>query len=173
MSKAQLKKKLIALTKEQVIDVVLELYDARKEAKEFLEFYLNPDDDAKLEEYKKIILDEFYPSRGEPKFRFSICRKAISDFKKLKSHPACVADLMLYYIEVGVNFTAECGDMWEQYYTTLETNFEKALEYIVEHDFVDEYRARIEKMLEVAEECGWGFPDTLGDLYYGYLGSDL
>ena len=34
MSKAQLKKNLMALTKEQVIDVVLELYDARKEAKE-------------------------------------------------------------------------------------------------------------------------------------------
>ena len=32
MSKAQLKKHLIKLTKEQVIDVVLELYEARKEA---------------------------------------------------------------------------------------------------------------------------------------------
>ena len=43
----------MALTKEQVIDVVLALYDARKEAKEYLDFYLNPNDDAKLEEYKK------------------------------------------------------------------------------------------------------------------------
>ena len=39
MSKAQLKRHLTKLTKEQVIDVVLELYDARKEAKEYLEFY--------------------------------------------------------------------------------------------------------------------------------------
>ena len=82
MSKAQLKKNLMALTKEQVIDVVLELYDARKEAKEYLDFYLNPNDDAKLEEYKKIIYNEFFPKRGEPKCRFSVCRKAISDFKK-------------------------------------------------------------------------------------------
>ena len=36
MSKAQLKKNLMALTKEQVVDVVLALYDARKEAKEYL-----------------------------------------------------------------------------------------------------------------------------------------
>lgn len=54
MSKAQLKKQLSALTKEQIIEVILELYDARKEAKEYLEFYLNPNEDQKLEEYKKI-----------------------------------------------------------------------------------------------------------------------
>ena len=34
MSKAQLKKHLLKLTQEEVIDVILELYDARKEAKE-------------------------------------------------------------------------------------------------------------------------------------------
>ena len=52
MSKVQLKKHLSALNKEQIIEVMLELYDARKEAKEYLEFYLNPNEDEKLEEYK-------------------------------------------------------------------------------------------------------------------------
>ena len=91
--------------------MVMELYEARKEAKEYLDFYINPNDDAKLEEYKKIIYNEFYPNRGEPKCRFSVCRKTISDFKKLKPSPSCIADLMLFYIETGVNFTAEYGDM--------------------------------------------------------------
>ena len=59
MSKAQLKKHLLKLTQEEVIDVILELYDARKEAKEYLEFYMNPNDDIKLDEYKKIIYNEF------------------------------------------------------------------------------------------------------------------
>ncbi len=45
MSRTQLKKHLTALTKKQIIEVMLELYDARKEAKEYLEFYLNPNDD--------------------------------------------------------------------------------------------------------------------------------
>ena len=35
MSKAKLKKYLQTLSKEQVIEVMLELYDARKEAKEY------------------------------------------------------------------------------------------------------------------------------------------
>ena len=133
MSKAQLKKHLSDLTKEQVIEVILELYDARKEAKEYLEFYLNPDEVAKLEEYKRIIRDEFFPKRGEPKCRVNICRQAISDFKKLNPHPACLTDLMLYYVETGCEMTSLYGDMWEQYYVTLEKNFEKAMEYIFLH----------------------------------------
>ena len=50
MSKAQLKKHLLKLTQEEVIDVILELYDAHKEVKEYLEFYMNPNDDIKLDE---------------------------------------------------------------------------------------------------------------------------
>ena len=43
MSKIQLKKHLAALTKEEVIALVLNLYDVKKEAKEYLEFIVNPD----------------------------------------------------------------------------------------------------------------------------------
>ena len=53
MSKAKLKKHLLSLTKEQITDIVLELYDARKEAKDYLEFYLAPDCNAELEKSKK------------------------------------------------------------------------------------------------------------------------
>lgn len=40
MSKVALKKYLGTLEKSEVIDVVLDLYDARKEAKEYLEYFL-------------------------------------------------------------------------------------------------------------------------------------
>lgn len=166
MSKAQLKKHLSTLNKEQIIEVILELYDARKEAMEYLEFYLNPNEDEKLEEYKRIIRDEFFPKRGEPKCRFNVCRKTISDFKKLKPHPACLADLMLYFIETGCEMASMYGDMWEQYYTTLETNFGKAMELISQIEYTEQFSERIERMLKSVECCGWGFPDTLYDIYY-------
>ncbi len=166
--KPNLKKHLSALTKEQIIEVILELYDARKEAKEYLEFYLNPNEDEKLEEYKRIIRDEFFPKRGEPKCRFNICRKAISDFKKLKPHPACLADLMLYYIEMGCEMTSMYGDMWEQYYITLENNFDKAMKFIFMHGLLAQYYERIEKLLDNASNCGWGFYDTLSEIYHQY-----
>lgn len=117
----------MSMPKEEIIGMVLEMYDARKEAKEYLEFYANPDEDGKLEEYKKIITEEFYPSRGrlEPKTRFSVCRKAVSDYKKLKPSVDKLADLMLCYVENACQFTYDYGDIWEQYYTSVENNFEK------------------------------------------------
>ena len=49
MSKAKLKKHLSALSKEQVVDIMLQLYDASKEANSWLEFYLEPNSEAELE----------------------------------------------------------------------------------------------------------------------------
>lgn len=77
------------MTKDEIITMVLELYSARKEAKDYLEFYAEPDEQGKLEEYKDIIREEFYPKRNrEPQMRFSVCRKAVSDFKKLTPLPS-------------------------------------------------------------------------------------
>ena len=77
MSKAKLKKYLQTLSKEQIIEVMLELYDARKEAKEYLEFYLTPDSNAELEKCKKAIRQEFFPTRVfSEKPSFTKCRKS-------------------------------------------------------------------------------------------------
>lgn len=59
MSKAKLREKLDTLPKENVINLMMSLYDASKEAKTYLEFYLTPDSYAEVEKYKKIIQNEF------------------------------------------------------------------------------------------------------------------
>ena len=64
MTKLKLKKHLATLPKEDVIRLVLDLYDANKEAKVYLEMYLTPDYSTALERYKKVIRNEFFPARG-------------------------------------------------------------------------------------------------------------
>ena len=169
MSKRELRAFLSAHTKEQVIDIMLELYDARKEAKEYLDFRLSPNDGIELEKCKDIIRNEFFPQRGCPKDpSFAKCRKVISDFRKLKPNPQDVADLMLFYIEQGCRFTVMFGDMWEQYYITMETNFEKAVHFIVVNNLLLNYYERIESLIQSVENCGWGFYDSLMDIYHQY-----
>ena len=112
MSKSTIKKLLQSMTKEDIIEMVLELYSARKEAKEYLEFYASPNEKGKLEEYKSIICEEFYPKkRREPQTRFSVCRKAVADFKKLKPSADALAELMVSYMEWATQFTYDYGDM--------------------------------------------------------------
>jgi len=43
MSKSRLRKELSLLTKEQLIDLTLDAYAARREVKEFYDFFLKPD----------------------------------------------------------------------------------------------------------------------------------
>lgn len=158
------------MEKDEIIKMVLEMYSARKEAKEYLDFYAEPDEVSKLEEYKHIIQEEFYPSkrRSEPKTRFSVCRKAISDFKKLHPSSDMLAELMVFYIETTCRFTYEYGDMCEQYYDSVEGNFKRTLDFLVIHGLWDKYDRRIKQCLDWADPCGWGFPDVLGDMYEEY-----
>lgn len=60
MSKAKLKKYMSVLSKEQVVDIMLQLYDASKEASAWLEFYMEPNSDAELKKYKRAIHNQFY-----------------------------------------------------------------------------------------------------------------
>ena len=80
MSKTKLKKHLLSLTKEQVIEQVLRLYDTCKPAKEYFEYYLPPDEKGQFEKYKAVIINEFYPKGKyvEPKTRFSVAKKPLA-----------------------------------------------------------------------------------------------
>lgn len=166
MSKATIKQLLLSMSKKDIIDMVLELYSARKEAKEYLEFYACPNEKEKLEEYKNIIKEEFYPAkRREPKTRFSVCRKAVSDFKKLKPSAEALAELMVSYMEWATKFTYDYGDMWEQYYDSVESNFEKTIKYVVTNGLWKKFQPRLEQCVIWSDGNGYGFADAIGDLY--------
>ena len=57
MSKTQLKKFLNTLNHDQITEMVLELYAARKEAKDYLDYFMNPDEEKMQEKYRAIITD--------------------------------------------------------------------------------------------------------------------
>lgn len=83
-------------------------------------------------------------------------------------HPYAIADLMLYYVEQGCSLTAQYGDYDEPFYTALENNFNKAVKFISSNGLMSDYSSRMKKMIESVECCGYGFPDTLWNIYYEY-----
>ena len=172
MSKAEVKKYIKSLERGSLEELVMDLYSARKEAKEYLEYVIKPNDKGKLEEFREIITKEFFPSRGEPKMRFSICRKAISEFKSLDPAPEFLADLMLYIPECASEIADNYGDMWEQFYDAAENNFKAAMKYISEHNLQSQFQKRIDIILLNCESSGWGFPDSMWQIYYDYSDRD-
>jgi hypothetical protein len=172
MSKTELKKHLQSLTKERMIEHVLELYDNCKPAKEYFEYILNPNEKGQFEKYKAIIVNEFYPKglRFNPSLRFSVAKKAISDFRSLKPSPELLADLMVTLPETACKFTSEYGDMTEQYYTSAANNYEQALKFLQKNNLLENFKLRCADCVKYAEPCGYGFADEIDQLFYEYYG---
>lgn len=172
MPKTDIKKYLKSLTKDEIIEVVLALYSTSKEAKNLLEYAVNPNPEEKLAEYKAILSNEFYPKRGMPKCRLSVCRKAINDFKKLNVNSPLFAELLIFHAELGARFTADYGDMDEAYYTSFENHFARTCEFLHKNNLIERYEERLLQILKLTEDCGWGFHDTLCQICSEYLDND-
>ncbi|MDR0791841.1 MAG: DUF6155 family protein [Chitinophagaceae bacterium] len=168
MSKAALKKELQKLTKEQLVEQVLDLYDKNKSVKEFYEFYLNPSREKELaKKYKKIIHKEFNVENPERAgLKFSIAKRAVSDFKDLQTSPETLADVMLYLPERACEFTYEYGDMTMQFYDSAYNNFKAAMEFIAKNNLLDDFQLRAEQCVKWASPCGYGFAGDIANVYY-------
>ena len=57
MSKSEVKKYIKSLDRQGLEQLILDLYTARKDAKEFLDYAIHPNDNAKYEQYKEIIIN--------------------------------------------------------------------------------------------------------------------
>jgi hypothetical protein len=165
MSKRDLKKELSGFDKTKLIGLISELYDKNKSVKEYLDYYLKPDEDAVLKVYRAKVKEAFYPKRGFG-FKLALGKKAITDFRKLKPSPDSLIDLMLHYVECGVKFTNEIGDINENYYLSLERVFRDSMELIDAHFLYDSFKDRALQILTDSADIGWGFHDTLRQFYY-------
>lgn len=102
MSKAALKKVLKDMDASQLREVICELYEVRPEAKEYLEFWINPDLPKESEKYKLRIYKLFFISEGRPRKSpdFKELKTQLKYFSTLGVDSECLAELHLYAFEI-------------------------------------------------------------------------
>jgi len=164
MGLADLKKELRKLDKEKLVDLVADLYKKNKSVKEFLDFYVNPNEKELFLKYKDKVNEAFYPKRGD-RFKLSDGKKAISDFKKLEASNELLFELMLFYAETGVEFTKEFGDIDEPFYNSVASVYSNALKLMSKENILDKFADRAKQIVDDTSGIGWGFHDELGDIY--------
>jgi len=153
-----------------LLGLVGDLYALRKENQDFLNArFLN--DSSTLAPYKETI--KRYISPAEPwktPVKLSLARKAISDYRKAIGDPHGLAELMLFYVECGVNFTLEFGDIDEPFYDSVARMFSDAMAMLnrCDQDVVDELLPRFASAVYSTAEMGWGFYDSLRDTFEMY-----
>ena len=166
MSKSQVRKMLAGMSKEEVISVVMELYGARKEAREYLNYFANPDEKSELEKFKKIVFKEFGDDgKHDSKCSFSVCRKALSDFKKLSPSTDTLSEAMVFYVERICEFSFNAGDLWEQYYDSAVSNFRSMLKCLIKNNLLETMMPRLVQIMAWCWPCGYGFHDEIDDTF--------
>lgn len=154
MSKTSLKKTLKSLTRDQIMEVVLDLYEARKEAREYLEYFISPDERGMAEKTIATISKEFSPSRGKAKARTSVCRRAIKDFTLLHPSPRLIANVRFHYIKEIIRYSIRLR-WWikESLEKALPNMLWDTLEYCFSNDIIDEMHPQITEIIKTLEGC--------------------
>ena len=119
---------------------------------------------------KEAFLECFYPKRGY-KLRLKDARKLISDFKKLSPDDESLADAMIYYVECGVRFTNDFGDIDEPFCNSVAGMFRDVGKFVQANGLRRLFEERAEKIMNDTGDIGWGFHEELADTFYNcFLG---
>lgn len=170
ITSAQLKKHLERFTSDDLLKDILKLFEKSSDVKEYYQIKLSSSGNLELcEKYKMKIKNEFFPARGLGKMRLSVARKAVVDFKRMSTDVHCVADIMVYYVEMGVNFTKEYGDINEPFYNSMESMYEEAARFVTKNKIAVNYAGRFWKMIDDTLDMGWGFNETLESIFEEYF----
>ncbi len=127
MSKAGLKKQLANMTADQLRELVLELYDIRKEAKEYLDYWANPDPRKAVEKAEKEVRRVFYTSLTTPRRRpaLSDLNTIVRHFMTLALDRDLTAEFLLYVAETECEWLEQ---RWRRlsYRTSMLKNLDSA-----------------------------------------------
>ncbi len=167
MGLTDIKKELKKLDKDKLIDLVADLYKKNNSVKEYFDFYVNPDERELFNKYRDKVFEAFYPKRGY-NYKLKEGKQAISDFKKLGPSSDLIADLMLFYVETGVKFTNEFGDIDETFYSSMETTYVAALKLMKKENLLNKFDDRARKIVSDTRNIGWGFHDYLSEVHYDF-----
>jgi hypothetical protein len=171
----EIKKRLKEKSDRELLSIISSCYKASDEVKFYLTSIVADDDDANeiLIELKERLSQAFLATAksGQPLGpNLKEARKIISDVKKLTNKPETIINFVLDYVEHGVEFTNKYGDMWDGYYSSIESMFESLENYLIKN--VDKINVavtmnRIENIVNKSNGIGWGFHDNLLDMYLG------
>jgi hypothetical protein len=108
------------------------------------------------------------------KLKLGEARKAIRDFRKATGNLPGTVELLMTYVENGVKFTHEFGDIDERFYNSVESVLEELAVLLrgEAQGMYSQFRHRLVRVVQMTDGIGWGFHDFVGDVV-GQLEEEL
>lgn len=165
MSKRELKKYLKDLTKEQLEEQILDLYNRFKEVKEYYDFAFNPKENELMEQCRFQISKEYFPvSSRRARMRRSVAQKWIKKLILLDADVSLLADVMFFNIEIAQSFAAEHIIRQDSFFTSMYKSYDEALRFVSEKGILQAFRGRIQKIAGDAWDQKWPNRSAFEDL---------
>ena len=167
MKITELKKQLNAMDKAELISMLCKLYKANRQCQAILDVEIcgASAESPIIESCRKKIHAAFFGRQ----LSLKNARTVINDFRKASQNKESIADLMLYYVECGVEFTNLYGDIDERFYYSLESmfaDFVRLLNSMENDSFYRKQSKRIRAVFEDTHDIGWGFSDEMARIYF-------
>ncbi|HEY8889670.1 MAG TPA: DUF6155 family protein [Clostridium sp.] len=171
LSITEVKNILKEKSREELLELMIESYKKIPLLKEYIIVKYGSQDNIEkiLETYKNKIYDVFFPKNMKTQFKIGDAKKAVNEFKKLCSNEKFTIELMLYYVEMGIEFTNTYGDINEAFYNSVEVMYEAVVSAINKQDnseIYNNFKDRLKAAVEDTNGIGWGFNDDLRDIYW-------
>lgn len=155
------------MEKNELTALVCKLYKASKQAQSLVDIELCGEsvEEQLVTECKKKIHAAFFGSR----LSLKTAKTVISDFKKVSKNRENVAELMLHYVECGVEYTSMYGNIDEVFYYSIESmfaDFVRTLNGLDSEPYYQRNADRIKEMCLSTDCVGWGFSEEMMNIYY-------
>lgn len=160
MSKSQLKKYLKELNRDQLEEFILDIYSDVKSAKEYLDFFLNPDVTKLVDKTQLQLYSKFYRPNGEPvsNLKFSKVNDIMKDFTNKMRDPYIVADMMVYLLTIicdyGRNYSYS-----ESFVRSVISNFKRFSNWLVTNGLEKDYLQKMKNLITMTYSIGWNCSD--------------
>ena len=170
MSKRELRKYLKELTKVQLEEQLIDLYERFKPVKEYYDFAFNPKENELIELCRFQISKEYYPvGTRKAKMRRSVAQKWIKKLILLDAEASLLADVMFFNIEIALTFSGEHIIRQESFFTSMYKSFDETLRFVSEKGILTEFKGRIEKIAGDTWDQQWPNRNAFEDLADMYL----
>jgi hypothetical protein len=154
--------------KPALLALVKDLYDAAAGNRDFIHARCQAGDGGgkALESYRSKIVEQFFPKRGDPKLKLGEARKAIRDYRKATGNIPGTAELLMTYVENGVRFTCEYGDIDDRFYSSVESALEELATLLQgeARELYPQFNKRLARAEKMTDGIGWGFHDFVAEV---------
>jgi hypothetical protein len=167
MALADVKKELKKMEKEHLMELVLDIYKRSKEAKAFLDFFVDPDEQKLFEHYRDKVYVAFYPKKSY-KIKIAHAKKAISEFKKFDTSTDLQAELMLFFVQTGVELSLNYGYLTQGFFSSQIKMLDTALRLMKSEELLKKYKSNVLQILDTAYKGYFQFHESLEEVYQQY-----